>query len=246
MSYSATIIIPVFNNWKYTEKCLQYLYKLGDDYQIIIVNNGSKDKTASILKTMQQELFNDNLVVINSEKNLGFSRGNNLGYQYAEGEVVIFLNNDIEVTGSFEHWPDPLIIEAKKGKIVCTKGGQLDKNFDFVREGCGLVRDKYWYMSGWCIAAQKTTFDQLIQNHCYDINSDKIVNKKATGPWNEKFFLYYEDGDLTWRAQGLNIPITEISMTNVRHIGRATGKRYNAFVFLKKSKRIFDKIWKGR
>jgi GT2 family glycosyltransferase len=247
-----SIIIPVYNNVNFTKNAISQLMALPSDYEIIIVDNGSSDNTGVMVGEFQEpDAFYDDgeeyarLVYIHSPKNLGFGRGNNKGYKHASGEYIIFLNNDIKVKDNKSDWPEVLIDAAKDGSIVCTEGAVLSKKFEFVKEGKGLEQTDYWYMAGWCVCAKKETFDKLILDHYSDDQTDEIKQGKAWGPWNEKFFLYFEDGDLTWRAKKQGIRIKEESIP-VHHIARATGKRYNMFGYFKKSQRIFKEEWKDK
>lgn len=249
-SINVSIIIPVFNCSKHTDQCLKCLSHLDSSYEIIIVNNASSDSTLDVLKR-QAEVFSEKskpeLVIITNESNLGYGRANNRGFAKARGKFIVFLNNDIRVNNNLESWLDPMLEQASlSDTIVCLKGGVLDSSFNFVREGFGLPQTKYWYMSGWCLVAKQDTFSKLILDHYYDEKNKSIVDGKAPGPWNEKFFLYYEDGDLTWRAKELGLKIVEQKNDDVTHIGRVTGKKHNSFVFLKRSKRIFNKIWENK
>jgi GT2 family glycosyltransferase len=244
-----SIIIPVFNCSKHTQRCLEYLSHLDSSHEIIVVDNASLDNTQKILSE-QAKIFADEskpeLVVITNKVNLGFGRSNNRAFAKARGDFVCFLNNDIKIN-NLKGWLTPMLVRASlSDAIVCLQGGVLDSSFNPLGEGHGLAQTKYWYMSGWCLVAKRDTFAKLVQNHRYDEESKSVVEGKALGPWNEKFFLYYEDGDLTWRAKDLGIPTIEQKTDDIVHIGRVTGRKHNAFVFLKKSKRIFSKIWKGR
>lgn len=65
-------------------------------YEIIVVDNASRENEGQKLK----ERYRD-IQVICSEKNLGFAGGNNLGYRYAQGEYILYINNDIEIKTPF-------------------------------------------------------------------------------------------------------------------------------------------------
>lgn len=59
-------------------------------HEIIVVDNASRENDAKYIQVAFPEI-----TVIRSEHNLGFAGGNNLGYQYAKGEFIFFLNNDM-------------------------------------------------------------------------------------------------------------------------------------------------------
>lgn len=67
-----------------------------DDYSIIIVDNGSPNNTGKELLDKYQNI--DNIKVIISKENLGFAKGNNIGFKYAkyekEADFIVMINND--------------------------------------------------------------------------------------------------------------------------------------------------------
>lgn len=81
-----------------TQKCIKSILDLDySDVKIVIVDNGSCNGTGEKLEKMYQD--NKNIKVIISEKNLGFAKGNNLGFVYAKkylkADFIIMANNDI-------------------------------------------------------------------------------------------------------------------------------------------------------
>ena len=79
-----SIITLTYNNLSYTKKFIESLYKYTQDFELIIVDNGSTDGTVEYLKTL-----NSVKLILNKE-NLGFSKGNNQGIGIAEGEYIGF------------------------------------------------------------------------------------------------------------------------------------------------------------
>lgn len=67
-----------------------------NDYSIVIVDNGSKNNTGKMLKDKYEK--EKNIKVILSDVNLGFARGNNIGFKYAKNEFnadfIALINND--------------------------------------------------------------------------------------------------------------------------------------------------------
>lgn len=62
------------------------------NYEVIVVDNGSGDNSVEIISSAYPDVM-----LIPSEKNLGFAGGNNLGMQYATGDYFLLINNDTEV-----------------------------------------------------------------------------------------------------------------------------------------------------
>ena len=87
-----SVIVPAYNVEKYIEECLLSLvnqtYK---DIEIIIINDGSTDKTKEIIIEYQEKYKN---ITGYNQKNNGVSVARNLGLKIAKGEYVIFVDPD--------------------------------------------------------------------------------------------------------------------------------------------------------
>lgn len=81
-----------------TKKCVASIMKNVSEaeYEIVIIDNASPDKSGKILEKIYKK--NKNINVIINEKNMGFARGNNVGFEYAKRKLkcdfIILLNND--------------------------------------------------------------------------------------------------------------------------------------------------------
>ena len=89
-----SIVIPVYNVEKYLAKCLnscinQDLSK--DDYEIIVVNDGSPDNCLSIAERIAESQPN---IIILSQENQGLSGARNTGLSRAKGDYVWFIDSD--------------------------------------------------------------------------------------------------------------------------------------------------------
>jgi glycosyltransferase involved in cell wall biosynthesis len=93
MKYS--FIVPVFNSEEYVVACLNsILGQKSNDYEIIIIDDGSKDKSASLIKEIMVE--NPQIIYL-KQKNKGHSIARNRGINIAQGEYIIFVDSDDEV-----------------------------------------------------------------------------------------------------------------------------------------------------
>ena len=106
-----SVVIPVFNQWAYTAQCLAALraHTHHVPFEVIVVNNGSTDETAHELAYLSREW--SALRVISLSVNTGFSPACNIGANAAEGELLLFLNNDTEPQPG---WILPLLNEVKQ------------------------------------------------------------------------------------------------------------------------------------
>lgn len=86
-----SVIIPVYNVEKYLDKCLtSVVNQTLKNIEIIIVNDGSTDKSLEIIK---KYLFDSRIILINKE-NGGISSARNTGLNLAKGEYIQFLDGD--------------------------------------------------------------------------------------------------------------------------------------------------------
>lgn len=87
-----SIIIPVYNVEKYLERCLKSVAsQTFKDIEIICVNDGSTDKSPSILEKFAQQ---DSRIQIISQENQGLSMARNNGLEKAKGEWTMFVDSD--------------------------------------------------------------------------------------------------------------------------------------------------------
>lgn len=119
-----SIIVPVYNVEKYVEKCLESVNnQTYQDYEVIIVNDGSKDKSDLIIK---KYIKDKNKFIYLTKENGGLSDARNYGIKYTQGDYIIFLDSDD-------------YIEKDLLKELNTVLSQQE--YDIVRYGMKLVDD---------------------------------------------------------------------------------------------------------
>lgn len=94
-----SIIIPVYNMEKYLERCLNsILYQTFNDFEVIIINDGSTDKSEKICKDFA---LKDRRINIITTENKGLSSARNLGIDMALGKYIVFLDSDDWIENNF-------------------------------------------------------------------------------------------------------------------------------------------------
>ena len=113
-----SIIMPAFNNWAYTYNCLCSVLKntKSVEYEIIVADDNSNDKTKNIKKYVK------NIKVARNDKNLGFLENCNNAAGFALGKYLLFLNNDTYVSENSILY---LIDTIKKNSRVGAVGGKV-------------------------------------------------------------------------------------------------------------------------
>jgi GT2 family glycosyltransferase len=100
-----SVIVLAFNHLDMTNRCIDSIMnaKTNSNFELIVVNNGSGINTTVGLRETKKKYPDITLVQI--EQNLNYALGNNVGFRYAKGETIVFINNDTYVT---DYWLDEL------------------------------------------------------------------------------------------------------------------------------------------
>lgn len=94
-----SVIVAAYNQEKFIGRCLRSLLHQSmphDEYEIIVVNDGSKDRTPYAL-----ELFHDAIRLVTNEKNLGLPASINRGIRAAKAPLVVRVDSDDYVNSKF-------------------------------------------------------------------------------------------------------------------------------------------------
>ncbi len=208
-----SIIILNWNGWQDTLECLDSLAKIDyPNYEVIAVDNGSKNDSVSRIKNYfdKNKIHNYRFIILDS--NLGFSGGNNVGIKYAlknGADYILLLNNDTLVEPDFLSELVKIGESDKKigligpkiyfylsdkpprvwfagGKInwLKTRGSHL--NYNQIDEEYKILgsrsHQKTDYLTGCCLLIKREVIEKI-------------------GVLSEDYFLYYEDTDYCLRAQ---------------------------------------------
>lgn len=112
-----SIIVPVYNTEKYLSKCLNSLIKQTyKDIEIIVVNDGSKDKSLEIAKKFAKQ---DNRIKVFNKENGGLSSARNFGIEKASGEYIGFVDSDDYIKENMFEILYNMIKEANAKIAIC-------------------------------------------------------------------------------------------------------------------------------
>jgi GT2 family glycosyltransferase len=225
-----SIVIPVFNKFELTLDCLRSILKCVSPtikFEVIVVDNNSEDETPKLSKL-------SNLKYIKNQENFGFVKGCNVGASQAEGEYIVFLNNDALVTegwleellGTFESHQDVGLVGSKiiypdgrlqeAGGIIYQDGNgdNYGKNDHPDRYQYNYIREVD-YCSGASIIIKKALFNQLK-------GFDALYQP-----------AYYEDTDLAFRIRQKSLRVLYQPKSVIYHIEGATSGTDTAVGFKK-------------
>lgn len=98
------IIIPTFNEKENIEKIIRTIRNLKEDFHILVIDDGSPDGTAAIVKKLQDE-FRDTLYIIERKGKLGLGTAYITGFNWAIEHEYDYI---FEMDADFSHNPDDL------------------------------------------------------------------------------------------------------------------------------------------
>ena len=184
MKYS--FIVPVYNTKKYLKKCLDsILNQTYQNYEIIVVNNGSTDESANILK--EYEKNNNNIKVI-SQENQGLSEARNNGIQKATGDYFLLVDSDDYIEENLLEKLNEVIFDEPD--LIRFQAREVDEEYKIIKE---YEEEDFNTLDG------KSAFKK-ISNYHYIENAWIYLYKTAYFK-NNKFKytkgVYHEDYGLT-------------------------------------------------
>lgn len=218
-------MIVSYNVKELLKDCLESIVNC----EIIVVDNNSPDKSVQMVKRDFPKVK-----LIESRENLGFAKGNNLGAKNSKGEFILFLNPDTKICPvSLKKMVEflrahprvgivgPQLLNADEtlqpsvGVYPSILSLILEKPIDFLERNMPLVRSflgifsvKYKkftrpspvdWVSGAALACRKKVWESL-------------------NGFDEKFFMYFEDVDLCFRAKKDGWKVYHLPESKIYHL----------------------------
>ncbi|MDE7232623.1 MAG: glycosyltransferase family 2 protein, partial [Lachnospiraceae bacterium] len=205
------VILVNYNGKKYNTACIESLRAAHgtEEIRIVVVDNASQDGSVEILREQYGGEESVELIVL--DDNYGFSYANNVGIRRAEewgADYVLLLNNDTEIEQDMfirlgecaQRHPDcmivPKIYYSDDRKRIWSAGGSVSPVIRKVRhiglnetdEGQYERETEIGFATGCCLFIPMTVI-------------------RRAGVLDERFFLYYEDTEYSFRLQKLGIHI---------------------------------------
>lgn len=113
---SGVVIIPTYNEKENVENICRAVFELPENFHVLIIDDGSPDGTANIVKKMMEEEFSDRLFIIERAGKLGLGTAYLTGFKWAIEKKYDFI---FEMDADFSHNP----LDLSKLYAACNGGG---------------------------------------------------------------------------------------------------------------------------
>ena len=203
MSDRKIVIIPTYNEKENIERIIRKVFSLDGGYEILIIDDGSPDGTAAIVKSLQKE-FPDRLNIIERAGKLGLGTAYRTGFKWALSQGYDYI---FEMDADFSHDPDdlPRLLEACKDGEGVAIGSRYCDGISVVNWPIGRIIMSYYASVYVRTVLRMKVFDCTAGYKCYSrrvLETIDLDNVKMKG--------YGFQIEMKYTAWKLGFPIREV------------------------------------
>lgn len=244
-----SVIIVNYNTKNLTTNVIQSVIDKTEsiEYEIIVVDNSSQDGSVEELK----KTFQNKIIIIESNKNLGFGKANNLAIKQAKGKYIFLLNSDTKlISNAVKIFYDYMEQNEQVG-LCC---GNLYDEKNMPQDSCDFHMYKNNIISYFCwrlfgaflhiIYGKKVmdfNYSNKTRNIAWCLGADMFISTSVlshVGLFDENLFMFYEDMDLCFRIRKKSYLIKSLPQVKIIHFG---GKSSNNNI--EKLKNNYTSYW---
>jgi N-acetylglucosaminyl-diphospho-decaprenol L-rhamnosyltransferase len=211
-----SVIILNFDGRRWIPACLDALQAQRDapEFETLFVDNGSSDDSAHLVSAHYPWVR-----LIETGTNLGFAEGNNAGARAARGEWLAFLNNDTVVDPRWLASLWAAHLEHPEYTLVTSRIVFVHDPSVVDSAGDGYLRAGGAFKHGYGAPAAAFAEPREVFGACgcaFMIRRDVF---DALGGFDRRYFMQYEDVDLSYRARLRGYRVWYAADAIVRHVG---------------------------
>lgn len=216
----ASIIIPHLNGRIHLDTCLTALrQQTFTDFEVLLVDNGSHDGSQSYVRQQFPEVR-----LLEMGHNKGFTGACNAGWQAAQGQLIILLNNDTEVTPT---WLAEVVMAFQRHPEA---GSIASKMLLFDRRDHLHTAGDYYRIDGipgnrgvWQLDTGQFDQEEYVFSACGGAAAYRREVLNQLGFLDDDFFFSCEDVDMGWRLNLAGWRVVYVPTAVLYHKLKATG-----------------------
>lgn len=176
------VVYVTYNSEKWIKACFASWKNrpVSHEFNIIVVDNASTDNTVQLLESVAQETegYFAGFRIIKLTENVGFGAANNIGFRHGDAEIICFFNIDTELLdGTIANLAEAVRDSQEWAGVWELR--QIPYEHPKIYDPVTLETD---WCSGAAFAVRRTVYEEA-------------------GGFDEQFFMYAEDVDLSWRVR---------------------------------------------
>jgi len=219
MTPVVSVIVLNYNGRRWLPGCFAALARQVDApvHELLFVDNCSTDGSVEFMKSAFPTVR-----IVGTGANVGFAAGNNAGARTARGKYLAFLNND---TVPADDWLQQLVrahAEGPERSLVTSRIVFLDRPDVIDSAGDGYLRAGGAFKIGHRESAGAFERPRDVFGACGAAFSISRELFDRLGGFDERFFMVYEDVDLSYRARLMGHGCWYAAAACVRHAGSGT------------------------
>lgn len=206
-------VVVTYDSAACVGRCIASVRTALPNAELIVVDNGSQDETTRAARAAAP-----NVRLIESGENVGFGRACNVGAEAARGSHVLFLNPDVVVTAIHRDELNQVLAKRPFGLVAPALEGEGDRRRaenswagEYVAHTLETFRPREW---------RRPARHQRTMSAAWVSGAMLLVSRKEfleLGGFDPRFFLYYEDRDLSRRYRNANLPVRTTEAVLGRH-----------------------------
>jgi hypothetical protein len=213
---SCSVIILNYNNRPHLEKCLPSVVKTEyrGPLEITVIDNGSSDDSVSFVQSRYP-----GLTLIRLGQNIGFASAYNRAVSDCRSELICLLNNDVETSGRWLELLADKLLSDEKNSMAMPK--MLDYYDRSILNAAGTICDIFGLAFNRGIGQKNDGRFEGKTDIFYACGACALIRKKTletAGSFDERYFMYHEDVDLSWRLRTMGYRITYVPEAIVFHM----------------------------
>ena len=223
-----SVVIVNYNGARYLPACLDALARQTLPrylWEIVLIDHGSADGSAELVKSRYPWVR-----LVEAGENLGFAGGNLRGLRYCHGGLIALINNDTEadpywleaLAGEAERYPSAGAVAAKL--VFHADPGMINSaGMDLLADAHGTDR-AFRQRDAGHYEASRPVFGACGAGVMFRRSAlDRI------GFLDQRYFMYYEDADLSWRLRSAGYQVRFCPDAVVRHIHCGSSGEWSPF-----------------
>lgn len=234
--YYLSIIIVNYNTKDFLGRCLESIINNSGDAncEIIVVDNNSSDNSVSLVRKSFPTVK-----LIENENNLGFGKACNQGIKASKGNYIILLNSDCEVLKNTLPDIGQMIKNFDRSKRIGIIGGKILNPDGTIQYSYGKFPTVYSTILDGFKPPERRKVQisgyETAHNVDWVTGAFMIINRELfndIGYFDEKYFMYYEETDLCFRAKAHDWQIKYDPSPQVIHKTPHASKKENIPFFI--------------